>query len=105
MSLRTDQMTMLTYDVCCHVCPHAESLHKRNRSRSIGSPRFGWLWHCEKHQVGACNCPRGEDTDPVNWWENNHEVNPATGKPWPIEEGCCSFHFPDEAWGEPLGDG
>jgi hypothetical protein len=40
------------------------SAHKRSKSRMIGSPDFGALWHCPKH-YDCPSCPRGEWTDPM----------------------------------------
>jgi hypothetical protein len=59
----------LTYPVYCHICPRNEhgppwlKSTPRNQARSIGSPQFGWLWHCLKHQDQDCGCPRGEGTE------------------------------------------
>lgn len=45
-----------------------------------------WTWRetCDKHDTFIA------DHEP----KNTHEIDPATEEPWPIEEGCCSFHFP-----------
>lgn len=61
----------MTHVVYCHVCPHGEDAHPRNRSRMIGSASWGGLWHCEKHQHGheRCKCPHGNWTEPADWWK------------------------------------
>jgi hypothetical protein len=54
------------YTVYCHAKhdPFDDSAHKRSKSRMIGSPDFGALWHCPKH-YDCPSCPRGEWTDPM----------------------------------------
>jgi hypothetical protein len=60
------------YIVCCHLCPagHYEGDvyvnpgdHLRSTTRLIGSPEYGWLWHCPAHATNCPTCPRGGKTD------------------------------------------
>ena len=64
---------MIDHTVCCHLCPagHYEGDvylnpgdHPRSTSRLIGSPQYGWLWHCPAHAADCPTCPRGIGTEP-----------------------------------------
>jgi len=44
--------------------------------------------------VRAIKEPEAKDSLPINTDDNPHEIDPATGKPWPIEPLCCSYHYP-----------
>lgn len=81
MNVRSQRRDELTYTVYCHVCKHGEDRVPRNRARAIGSPQYGWLWHCEKHQSGAdCQCPHGEGTESPSWWTKIHS-HPGANPP------------------------
>lgn len=48
--------------VFCHLCKAPNDEVERSRARLIGSPDYGGLWHCVKHQ-DCLKCPHGSWTE------------------------------------------